>query len=248
MAGNLTPTLIVNKNGVTTTVHRRVLPSGSFEFGSMPAPQVVDTSLGDTAELEKIVRESCTGDTNVNLQKWLQGFSEKTLSRLKKFFAAEGASEYGGETQVVARLLHRGASEETISDAMNFLPGNPRMYNQILSIRYYIEFACLPVDEIAKGSRDYEQVMALLGLVEPARIALGVRERDVPIGSPLIGISLHSGDHIFIFRDDRVIRSILDNSDKRDLIRSVIEDHGTVHHETIRDALEIGSALGAGSL
>jgi hypothetical protein len=245
MAGNLTPTLIVNKNGVTTTVHRRVLSSGSFGFGSMPAPQVNDTSL-DTAEIEKIVRESCTGDPNVNLKKWLEGFSEKTLSRLVRFFAAEGAS--GSETQVVARLLHRGASEETISDAMNFLPGNPRMYNQILSIRYYIEFAHLPVDEIEKGSRDHEQVMALLGMVEPARIALGVRDRDVPIGSPLIGISLHSGDHIFIFRDDRVIRSILENSDKRDLIRRVIEDHGTVHHETIRDALGIGSALGVGTL
>jgi hypothetical protein len=202
----------------------------------------------DAASLERLVRAVYSNENSINFKNVLQRYSGTTLSRLTDFFSPNGEAELGSETQIVARMLYAGWDEAVVSDAMNFLPGNPRMFNQVLSLRHYIEFQNLPVDEIKEGSRTYEQVMALMSLVEPAQVALGIHDREMPVGSPLVGISLRNGSHLFVFRDDRVIQAILDNPDKRDLIRSVIEDHGTVHYETIRDALGNGSALGAGTL
>lgn len=206
-----------------------------------------DSSV-DRSSLESLVCEVSGVSPSLYLKRALSRYSENTLSRLIRFFTADGNDEYGNSSQIIAGLLNSGTDEATVSDAMNFLPGNPEKFNQILSIRFYIEFEHLPVDEIAEGSREFERVMALIGLIEPTRVALGIGDRETPLGSPLIGISLRDGNHFFIFRDDRVIQTILDNPDKRDLIRRVIQDHGAVHHETIRDALESGAALGVGSL
>lgn len=245
----LKPTPIINKNGVLTTVYKKLMAFDVIRKTVMPPPAAPGNNAPRLSDdLEKVIARLCGGTSSTSLRNALSRYSENTLVRLHEFMSAEGSDSHGTARVSIARLAHRGADETVVSDLLNFLPSAPKLYNELISLRYYGEMTHLPVDRIHEDSNIYQRVMALAEMIEPAREALGIRPRDVPVGSPLIGIREPSGECFFIFRDERVIRTILDFPEQKHLIRQTIEDRGTVHYETILDALDVGAALGAGTL
>jgi hypothetical protein len=255
MNGNLIPTPVVNKNGVRTTVYKREVGEGASRGKGIPAPSRTTVKRSDREYgVEEKITAECSGslgnsgfDANL-LRHYLRGYSEETLSRLEEAFREPQSDDERTYKHTLSIIMGRGCKEEYLNDLMSFLPNNLRLARPLRSIRYYYELQHLPVGKISEDDETYERVLALVRTTEQARVSLNLMYGDVPVGAALVGITEAPDYECFVFRDERVTKLVLDNPDREHLIRKVIADRSSVDYEVLREALDIGSAMGNGSL
>lgn len=246
---NLIPTIITDRNGKITTVHRRDDVSRSSS-STLPAPALPKSTLQRDECIAAIMviankellapGRGVTVESVKKVERKLGQYSDDTLASLRA--ALQGNQNIHRSLSV---MLERNLSETIVHEAASLLPevayGHPTSTREsLLSLREY--------DDLPKSDNyalaDEELRKKCIALISVSTALDGVC--DVMSGSPI----LWGGPEMSpIIQDKALVRLVLDNPEKAPLIAKFIEERLSVDYEAIQELVSSGSSsLSEGTL
>lgn len=242
MANNgLTPTRIVNKNGVETTVHKRTGSTSGTRLSSIPkpvtAPAEDKATLSIDLDIHTALRE--VGMNPKVRSKILATLHPETIGRLAPLTLD---STDTGFLSPYKRILKNSIAQKNFSQLNNFAlaiaeegyPGKARnesMMYALAGVRYYApsrdpiaDFAMNPDDEKVQQSKAIFR--ALL---------------DADSGTVQIGVSRNNSEMSTVFKDIRIVLFVKQNFAKIDVILPLLKSgrkfDAALYQEAIADGL-----------
>lgn len=233
----MTPTVITDRNGKVTTVHRRdsvsqhpsvILPAPM----AAPAPVIRDKIMKYVDEQLQLHYGSKQEQDAMRVAKQLLQYPAGLLADLENTLRTHEASR-----RVITVMLQNNMSESSIHEAAVFLPkiwsGIPsESYSHVQALHYYEE---LPQHENYAIADDAvkKQCIALINV----SIALD-GSSDVIADSPLHW----EGDELSpVIRDSKLVHLVIDNPDKAPMIAKFIEERLSVDYAALTELVNAES-------
>lgn len=234
---HLVPTLTVDKNGRTTTVHKKRVTAGNAK--SIPFSKNTELIIRrkDLIHGLATVMESTWTGGNVNaLTQTLKMYPDSLLERLDHTQATNSVAF----ARIVRIAITKGAGEKSVRECLFFLDDlDASSYyaarDQIAALHRYTQ---LPeTDDFSQESDELKSQCRALIAVQ--RACSNLDEDDV--------FRLESG--AFVIDDDDLVELILANPDKASQIADFIRERKSIDTALIADVIASdASALGSGTL
>lgn len=234
--GGLTPTVITDKNGKITTVHRKTDTVKQTKT-VMPSPTVPDEDLKNLiADVTVVVYQELDGGSaaaysNREIARAVENI--KSYPRELLGMLHETLSTHSPSCRTLSKLIQSGrVSNEVLYECAYFSPKlvvHPSAsMDAIRGLRYYSE---LPrMDNYALSDEETQtRIVSLLNVVVAVDgVCDGMRENPLR----------WAGDQMIpVLKDDRLVELVWNNPDKAEVISRFIEDRMTVDFDAILEVV-----------
>lgn len=234
----LTPTPIVDKNGRATTVHRKMMNTGSPV--TAPAPQLPAPATFDRTTVINALAEGYAAYSNVgsSLYRDLDSFPDDVLSRLWELqieFPKPMPTTLA--FMVKRRVVHRGGLSG-VREGLRFFPALVGKYTY------------RTIDQMVDGLHKYRQLPACEDFSQESETVQSQCEALLRVHCELLGLPRRSrvSDPDTIF-DAALVDLILEEHQRADQIARIITERNSFDTVMIREVLASDStALGNGVL
>ena len=248
---NLVPTMVVNKNGVLTTVHKK--PAGASAAAGIPAPAVAVSERSKSEIVDAVmdrlhsVNKMIDADDMDQVRQRVGLFSSEKLERFER--AANCSDKAGG---VILHLLVMDDNEDVVNMAAHFIPDLPDEAitgaASLLRGLYVYPQLSQHVDYSKAESSVQLQCLGLVKVASCLEHHSGKNYVDDADAFPLEYSRIDYSNYRKI-KDEPLVNLILERPEEADRMTAIIRANGEVDASTMRGLLDgMSPAFASGAL